>query len=124
MASAGTRAVVVTARGDRPGIDFVSRVFGPNAGVPEDPVTGSAHCMLAEYWGERLARTELVGEQASSRGGIVRMRRDGHRVVLGGQAVTTDGSTSPIEAGRWGTNAQIRGVPWFSARIGPSRKKP
>jgi predicted PhzF superfamily epimerase YddE/YHI9 len=88
VASTGTRLVTVTAAGDRTGIDCVSRVFAPNAGIPEDPVTGSAHCMLAEYWGERLGRTELVGEQASSRGGIVRMRRRGERVVLAGQAVT------------------------------------
>ena len=88
VASAGTRLVIVTAAGDRPGIDCVSRAFAPNAGIPEDPVTGSAHCTLAEYWGERLGRDSLVGEQASPRGGIVRMRRQGDRVVLGGQAVT------------------------------------
>jgi len=80
--------VIVSAHGDRPGIDCVSRVFGPNAGIPEDPVTGSAHCTLAEYWGERLGRSELVGEQASPRGGIVRMTRAGDRVILAGQAVT------------------------------------
>jgi predicted PhzF superfamily epimerase YddE/YHI9 len=60
----------------------------PNAGIPEDPVTGSAHCTLACYWGERLSRDVLVGEQASPRGGVVHMRRSGDRVVLGGQAVT------------------------------------
>jgi predicted PhzF superfamily epimerase YddE/YHI9 len=80
--------VIVTAPGDRPGIDCVSRVFAPNAGIAEDPVTGSAHCTLAGYWGERLGRDQLVGEQASARGGVVRMRRNGARVVLGGQAVT------------------------------------
>jgi predicted PhzF superfamily epimerase YddE/YHI9 len=88
IANAAERAVIVTARGDRPGIDFVSRVFGPNVGVPEDPVTGSAHCTLAEYWGEHLGRSQLVGEQASPRGGVVRMTRAGERVVLAGQAVT------------------------------------
>ena len=88
MASADTRAVIVTAPGDGPGIDCVSRVFAPNAGVAEDPVTGSAHCTLAGYWGERLGVSELVGEQASSRGGVVRMRRRRDRVVVGGQAVT------------------------------------
>ena len=88
IASTGTRLVIVTAAGDRPEIDCVSRVFAPNAGIPEDPVTGSAHCTLAEYWGERLGRAQLVGEQASSRGGIVRMRREHDRVVLAGQAVT------------------------------------
>jgi predicted PhzF superfamily epimerase YddE/YHI9 len=88
IASTGTRLVIVTAAGDRPGIDCVSRVFAPNAGIPEDPVTGSAHCTLAEYWGRRLDRHTLVGEQASARGGTVRMRRQGQRVVLAGQAVT------------------------------------
>ena len=84
----GSRAVIVTGPGDRPGIDCVSRVFGPNVGIPEDPVTGSAHCTLAAFWGDRLDRGELVGEQASARGGVVRMRRVGDRVALAGQAVT------------------------------------
>jgi PhzF family phenazine biosynthesis protein len=88
VAALGSRCVIVTAAGDRAGVDCVSRVFGPNVGIPEDPVTGSAHCTLAGHWGERLGRQELVGEQASARGGIVRMRRAGERVVLGGQAVT------------------------------------
>ena len=88
LARLGTRAVIVTAAGDRAGIDCVSRVFGPNVGIPEDPATGSAHCTLAAFWGGRLGRDELVGEQASARGGIVRMRRAGDRVVVSGQAVT------------------------------------
>jgi predicted PhzF superfamily epimerase YddE/YHI9 len=88
LAALGSQAVIVTAAGDRPGIDCVSRVFGPNVGIPEDPVTGSAHCVLAVLWGERTGRNELVGEQASARGGIVHMRRVDDRVVLGGTAVT------------------------------------
>ena len=80
--------VIVTAAADRPGIDCVSRVFAPNAGIPEDPATGAAHCTLAGYWGDALERDELTGEQASARGGIVRMRRRGDRVILGGRAVT------------------------------------
>ena len=84
----GLRGCCVTAPGDRPGIDIVSRFFVPTAVVPEDPVTGSAHCMLAPWWAPRLGRDELVGEQASSRGGIVGMRLDGPRVHLLGQAVT------------------------------------
>ena len=88
LAALGSRAVIITAAGDRPGIDCVSRVFGPNAGIPEDPVTGSAHCALAHFWGVRTGRQQLVGEQASPRGGIVRMRREGDRVVLSGQATT------------------------------------
>ncbi|WAL66291.1 PhzF family phenazine biosynthesis protein [Amycolatopsis cynarae] len=82
------RCVVVTAPGDKPGTDFVSRVFGPAVGVPEDPVTGSAHCALAPYWAAKLGRDELVGEQASPRGGVVRVRTGGDRVTLVGRAVT------------------------------------
>ena len=88
LASIGTRCVIVTAQGDKPGIDCVSRVFAPNAGISEDPVTGSAHCTLAAYWGGRLNRDTLLGEQASPRGGRVRMRIEADRVALGGQAVT------------------------------------
>jgi predicted PhzF superfamily epimerase YddE/YHI9 len=82
------RCVIVTAPGDVDGIDFVSRVFGPAVGVDEDPVTGSAHCTLVPYWARRLERDKLVGEQASERGGIVRMTLEGERVRLAGQAVT------------------------------------
>jgi predicted PhzF superfamily epimerase YddE/YHI9 len=78
----------VTAPGDREGIDMVSRFFAPGAGLDEDPVTGSAHCVLAPFWAARTGRSTLVGHQASTRGGIVRMRLDGDRVILGGKAVT------------------------------------
>jgi predicted PhzF superfamily epimerase YddE/YHI9 len=88
LAAVNTRAVIVTAAGDRDGIDCVSRVFAPNAGIPEDPVTGSAHCTLGAFWGERLDKTHLVGQQASPRGGTVRMHRRGDRILLGGSAVT------------------------------------
>ncbi len=80
--------VIVTAAGDEPGIDFVSRYFAPAVGIDEDPVTGAAHCVLAPFWAERLGRPELVGYQASKRGGTVRCRLDGDRVTLGGRAVT------------------------------------
>jgi predicted PhzF superfamily epimerase YddE/YHI9 len=70
------------------GIDFISRFFAPAAGVDEDPVTGSAHCCLAPFWASRLGKTEMVGYQASARGGLVRVRVTGDRVKLGGQAVT------------------------------------
>jgi predicted PhzF superfamily epimerase YddE/YHI9 len=56
--------------------------------VPEDPVTGSAHCALGPFWAERLGRERLVGYQASARGGLVRVVVAGERVKLGGQAVT------------------------------------
>jgi PhzF family phenazine biosynthesis protein len=83
------RGVIVTSRADTPGFDFVSRFFAPRVGVDEDPVTGSAHCCLAPYWKARLGRDPLVGFQASARGGVVRVRTEGDRVFLGGQAVTT-----------------------------------
>ncbi|WP_349264018.1 PhzF family phenazine biosynthesis protein [Longimicrobium sp.] len=83
------RGIIVTSRADGGGYDFVSRFFGPRVGVPEDPVTGSAHCVLAPYWARKLGRAGLVGYQASARGGTVRVRVDGDRVVLGGRAVTT-----------------------------------
>ncbi|SHE45361.1 PhzF family phenazine biosynthesis protein [Streptoalloteichus hindustanus] len=82
------RGVVVTAPGDVPGVDCVSRCFYPAYGVPEDPVTGSAHCTLAAWWSARLGRATLVGEQASPRGGTVRMTVEGDRVRLAGRAVS------------------------------------
>jgi PhzF family phenazine biosynthesis protein len=83
------RGVIVTARGDgKSSYDFVSRFFAPRSGVPEDPVTGSAHCALAPYWSAKLGKNELVAFQASSRGGELRLRLVGDRVKIGGQAVT------------------------------------
>jgi PhzF family phenazine biosynthesis protein len=82
------RGVIVTSPSRSGEYDFVSRFFAPHVGVNEDPVTGSAHCCLAPYWATRLGRAEMVGYQASSRGGIVRVRVDKDRVDLGGQAVT------------------------------------
>jgi PhzF family phenazine biosynthesis protein len=82
------RGVVVTSRSNEDGVDFVSRFFAPGVGVDEDPVTGSAHCALTPYWSQRVGRTELLGYQASKRGGYVRVRLEGERVKLGGQAVT------------------------------------
>jgi predicted PhzF superfamily epimerase YddE/YHI9 len=79
--------VIVTAAGDG-AYDFVSRVFAPNVGIPEDAVTGSAHCQLATFWAARLGRDELVGFQASHRGGVVGVRLAGDRVILSGNAVT------------------------------------
>jgi PhzF family phenazine biosynthesis protein len=85
----GRRGLIVTARAD-PGAayDFVSRFFAPQSGVPEDPVTGSAHCALAPLWVERLGRAPLVGYQASRRGGQVEVEPREGRVLLRGQAVT------------------------------------
>jgi PhzF family phenazine biosynthesis protein len=83
------QGIIVTAKSESPGHDFVSRFFAPNAGVDEDPVTGSAHCCLAPYWCQRLGRQELLGYQASARGGMVRVKMDGYRVLMSGKAVTT-----------------------------------
>ena len=82
------RGVMITSRATTPSYDFVSRFFAPRSGVPEDPVTGSAHCALAPFWSERLGRTTMTAYQASARGGVIRVRVSGDRVVLGGQAVT------------------------------------
>jgi PhzF family phenazine biosynthesis protein len=82
------RGVIVTAVSQRPGYDFISRFFGPAAGIDEDPVTGSAHCTLGPYWGERLNKTELRAYQASARGGEILVGLQGDRVSLGGKAVT------------------------------------
>jgi PhzF family phenazine biosynthesis protein len=88
LAAVPGRGVIVTARAETPGYDFVSRFFAPNAGVNEDPVTGSAHCALGPYWRERLGRDEFTAYQASERGGVVKVAVRGGRVLLRGQAVT------------------------------------
>ena len=82
------RGVVVTARSQGGEFDFVSRFFAPGAGIDEDPVTGSTHCILGPYWAKHLGKTEFVAYQASARGGVVKVKVDGDRVKLGGQAVT------------------------------------
>jgi PhzF family phenazine biosynthesis protein len=82
------RGVIVTSRATMPDADFVSRFFAPGSGVDEDPVTGSAHCCLTPYWATRLGKDAMTAYQASRRGGFVRVRLDGERVKLGGQAVT------------------------------------
>lgn len=82
------RGVIVTSRASSGDLDFVSRFFAPGSGVDEDPVTGSAHCCLTPYWASKLGKAEMTAYQASRRGGIVRVRLDGDRVKLGGQAVT------------------------------------
>ncbi|MBI1357239.1 MAG: PhzF family phenazine biosynthesis isomerase [Acidobacteria bacterium] len=81
------RGVMVTAPGAAP-YDFVSRFFAPGSGIDEDPVTGSAHCALAPYWTGKLGKAEMLGFQASARGGAVRVRPEGDRVVLAGRAMT------------------------------------
>lgn len=82
------RGIIVTARSTGGEFDFVSRFFAPGSGIDEDPVTGSAHVALGPYWSERLGKTEFLAYQASPRGGVVRVKLAGDRVLLGGQAVT------------------------------------
>lgn len=88
LAKVPVRGVIVTSRSDWGEYDFVSRFFAPQVGVNEDPVTGSAHCCLAPFWSGRLQKSEMVGYQASARGGVLHVRVNGDRVYLGGQAVT------------------------------------
>ena len=96
IASLDASALIVTAEAD-PGqeYDFVSRVFGPKVGIPEDPVTGSAHSVLAPFWADRLGRTSLVGFQASPRAGLVGVQLNRDRVTISGRAITVfDGTLS------------------------------
>jgi PhzF family phenazine biosynthesis protein len=88
LGKVSARGVIVTAPSDSPEYDFISRFFAPAVGINEDPVTGSAHCCLAPYWSRRLNKPELTGYQASARGGVVRVRTEGDRVKISGQAVT------------------------------------
>ncbi|MFP4315975.1 MAG: PhzF family phenazine biosynthesis protein [Desulfovibrionales bacterium] len=83
-----TRGVIVTALASTPPYDFVSRFFGPGAGIDEDPVTGSAHCALGPYWMEKTGKTRFNAYQASPRGGHVRVRIEQDRVIIAGAAVT------------------------------------
>ncbi|MEE2937929.1 MAG: PhzF family phenazine biosynthesis protein [Planctomycetota bacterium] len=97
-----TRGIIVTAKSDTAGIDFVSRFFAPQHQIDEDPVTGSAHCCLTPLWAEQLGKTKLVAYQASQRGGKLFCEMIGNRVHLSGTACTvwqgqllTEPPTSP-----------------------------
>lgn len=81
------RGVILTARADTDGVDFVSRFFGPQVGINEDPVTGSAHTSLAPYWSEKLGKTDFTAWQISARGGVLKVSLLGDRVAISGQAV-------------------------------------
>ncbi len=81
----GSRCVIISAPGEN-GTDFISRVFCPDVTVPEDPVTGSAHCLLTPYWAERLGKTQLQARQVSARGGNLHCELNGDRVYITGQA--------------------------------------
>lgn len=84
----GARGVLVTSRADNAQYDFVSRCFFPAEGIPEDPVTGSAHCCLAPYWKRKLHKDHFNAAQLSARGGSLRVTIDGNRILLLGQAIT------------------------------------
>jgi predicted PhzF superfamily epimerase YddE/YHI9 len=85
LAAVDAPAVVVTAPGDE--VDFVSRFFAPRMGVPEDPVTGSAHCITTPYWADALGRNPLRARQISPRGGELLCELRGDRVAIAGRAV-------------------------------------
>ena len=101
VASLGRRGLVVTAVSEKQGIDFVSRFFGPQSGVPEDPVTGSAHCALGPFWGNKLVKAKLRGFQASRRGGEVGVILNNDRVYLEGQALITIQGQLSFDMGSW-----------------------
>ncbi|HAA12038.1 MAG TPA: PhzF family phenazine biosynthesis protein [Cytophagales bacterium] len=86
IAEHSDQGVIITAPGDR--YDFVSRFFGPNVGVPEDPVTGSAHCQLGPYWAKKLGKNSFRAYQASARGGEIGVEVKEDRCLLKGYAVT------------------------------------
>jgi len=88
LSSLPERGVMVTSRANTAGIDFVSRYFAPWVGIDEDPVTGSAHCVLGPYWAKKLGKSNLRAYQASARGGVLDVRPEGGRVYLRGRAVT------------------------------------
>lgn len=82
------RGLSVTSRASWSGVDFVSRYFAPWVGINEDPVTGSAHTILGPYWGAKLGKVEMTARQVSARGGLLRVRLAGERVLISGQALT------------------------------------
>lgn len=82
------RGMIATSMSERPGVDFVSRYFAPWIGVDEDPVTGSAHAILAPYWAAKLGKVYLTAQQVSARGGTLQLRISGERVYISGKAVT------------------------------------
>lgn len=88
LAAVSPKGLVLTAPARRKTYDFVSRCFFPAEGIPEDPVTGSAHCALGPYWAERLKKPVLTAFQASARGGVLLVRPKGERVDVAGRALT------------------------------------
>jgi PhzF family phenazine biosynthesis protein len=85
LAALDTRGVIATAPGDT--CDFVSRYFAPRAGIPEDPVTGSAHCITTPYWAGKLGKDRMSARQISARGGALEVELSGERVLISGRVV-------------------------------------
>jgi len=88
LATIDTRGIIATAADADSEFDFISRYFGPSGGIGEDPVNGSSHAELGPFWGARLGREVLLAQQASPRGGLLRIRPEGDRVWIAGKAVT------------------------------------
>lgn len=95
LSRSSRQGIIITARGEGEwaSYDFISRYFAPNVGVPEDPVTGSAHCELAAYWQEKMQKNMFKAYQASARGGSLKVEIAGSRVFLTGDAVTVFGTS-------------------------------
>jgi len=101
--------VVITARADKGSeFDFISRFFAPCIGINEDPVTGSAHCCLAPYWAAKLGKQEMLAYQASARGGIMKVKVNGDRVLMSGQAVTLIKGTYTLNPQRYASTVLHR----------------
>jgi PhzF family phenazine biosynthesis protein len=100
LAAVSVRGIIVTSTSADPRFDFMSRFFAPGAGIDEDPVTGSAHCCLGDFWSKRLDKKEFVAFQASTRGGVVKVRVTKDRAFLGGTAVTVAKGELLIEGDR------------------------
>ena len=88
MRHSGMGHLIITAPSSETNFDFCSRVFAPSIGIDEDPVTGSAHCVLVPYWHRKTGRSEFVAHQVSKRSGILKVAMKGDRVHISGQAVT------------------------------------
>ncbi len=101
------RGIIATSTSADPRLAFVSRFFAPASGVDEDPVCGSAHCCLVDFWRKRLGKSEFVAFQASARGGVVKVRAVKNRVFLSGKATTV---AKGEVAGRGGTSREERAI--------------
>lgn len=99
LATVPVRGVIVTSKSNNPRFDFVSRFFAPASGIDEDPVTGSAHCCLGDFWRKRLGKSDFVAFQAPFRGGVVKVRVTKDRAFLGGRAITVMKGELLVEEG-------------------------